>query len=85
MQQVNIHEAKTQLSKLVEIASHGEEIIIAKAGKPIARLVALEKPASKKRKPGGLKGKIWIAEDFDAPMTEAELAEWYDAPIFPKG
>ncbi|MDD5242169.1 MAG: type II toxin-antitoxin system Phd/YefM family antitoxin [Sulfuricella sp.] len=85
MYQINIHEAKTQLSKLVEIASQGEEIIIAKAGKPIARLVPLENRVDKERKPGALRGRIRIAGDFDAPLTEGELAQWNDAPIFPKG
>ena len=82
--QINIHEAKTQLSKLVEIASQGEEIIIAKAGKPVARLMPLENRAAMSRKPGALKGKIRLAKDFDEPMTEEELAQWNDAPIFPK-
>jgi prevent-host-death family protein len=67
MQSVNIHEAKTQFSKLVDAASGGEEIIIAKAGKPVAKLVPIstDRPA---RKPGRLKGKLRIAEDFDAPL-----------------
>lgn len=62
---VNIHQAKTNFSKLVDAAMQGEEIIIAKAGKPAAKLVpiVLIKP---KRKPGALKGKIHIASDFDA-------------------
>ena len=64
---INIHEAKTHLSRLVERASAGEEIIIAKAGKPMARLVPLA-TAVKPRKLGLLRGKIGIAEDFDAPL-----------------
>jgi prevent-host-death family protein len=61
---VNIHEAKTHFSKLVERAEKGEDIVIARAGKPVARLVAFhERPGA--RKPGALKGKIWIADDFD--------------------
>lgn len=83
MSQVNIHEAKTHLSRLVEKAAKGEEIVIAKAGKPKAKLVPITKPGAGKRKPGRLKGKIWIADDFDAPLTEAQLAQWYDAPLFP--
>jgi len=83
MYQINIHQAKTQLSKLVEEAARGEEIIIAKAGKPIARLVPLEKTERKLRTPGGMKGQIWIADNFDEPMSEEELALWYDSPIFP--
>ncbi|MGD0960817.1 MAG: type II toxin-antitoxin system Phd/YefM family antitoxin [Methylomonas sp.] len=83
MYQINIHQAKTQLSKLVEEAAQGEEIIIAKAGKPIAKLVPLDKIESKPRTPGSMKGQILLAEDFDKPMSEEELALWYDAPIFP--
>jgi prevent-host-death family protein len=61
---VNIHEAKTHLSRLVERAEAGEEIVIARAGKPVARLA----PLRDKREPrqlGALKGRIWIADDFD--------------------
>jgi prevent-host-death family protein len=72
---LNLYEAKTQLSALVDKAAAGEEIVIAKNGKPMAKLVALRERA--KRKPGRLKGKIWISKDFDAPMTEEELAAWY--------
>jgi prevent-host-death family protein len=75
---LNLYEAKTQLSSLVEKAAEGEEIIIAKNGQPMAKLVAYRGKA--KRKPGRLKGKIWIADDFDAPMTEEELAAWYSSP-----
>ena len=83
MPQINIHEAKTHLSRLVERTARGEEIVIAKAGKPRAKLVPIAKPGAARRKPGRLKGKIWIADDFDAPMTGAELARWYGAPLFP--
>jgi len=64
---INIHEAKTHLSRLVEQANAGEEIIIAKAGKPMARLVPLT-PAIKPKKLRLLQGKIGIAADFDAPL-----------------
>lgn len=67
MKTVNIHAAKTHLSSLVEEAAAGEEIILAKAGKPVARLVALEKPDFRKSF-GILKGKVWISKDFDAPL-----------------
>lgn len=64
---INIHEAKTHLSKLLQRVMAGEEIVIAKSGKPVARIVPFEqKPA--KRVPGSAKGKIWIAPDFDAPL-----------------
>jgi prevent-host-death family protein len=68
-QAINLYEAKTNLSKLVERAAAGEEIIIAKAGRPLARLVSL-KQSSKPRVPGQLKGRIFIAPDFDAPLPE---------------
>jgi prevent-host-death family protein len=64
---VNLYDAKTQLSRLVDRAAGGEEIVIAKAGKPMARLVPLEKKKVR-RVPGLLKGKIWVARDFDAPL-----------------
>ena len=67
MKTVNIHAAKTHLSSLVEEAAAGEEIILAKAGKPVARLVPLEKPDFRKSF-GILKGKIRISDDFDAPL-----------------
>ncbi len=64
---INIHEAKTHLSKLLQQVLLGEEIIIAKAGEPIAKLVPFaEKPT--KRIPGTAKGQLWIAPDFNAPL-----------------
>ena len=69
---MNIHQAKTHFSQLVEQAVKGGEVIIAKAGVPILKLVPLVvKP---KRKPGALKGKIRIADDFDAPLPDETLA-----------
>jgi prevent-host-death family protein len=70
--QVNIHEAKTHFSRLVERAAAGEEIIIGKAGKPVARLVPYTAPKPPKRKPGSWKGKVWISPDFDAADKEIE-------------
>jgi prevent-host-death family protein len=75
---VNIHAAKTNFSKLLAKVSAGEEIIIAKAGKPVARLSPIKPPLTKKRVPGIDKGKIWIADDFDK-MSERELDDWYAA------
>jgi prevent-host-death family protein len=69
MATVNIHAAKTNLSKLVDQAAAGEEIIIARAGKPVARLVALE-AAPKKRRLGGLKGKMRMPDNFDDPLPD---------------
>jgi prevent-host-death family protein len=73
MQTINIHEAKTHLSRLLEQVAAGEEIVIAKAGKPVARLVPLE-AAPGRRHLGLLKGKLNVPDDFDAPLTDAELA-----------
>jgi prevent-host-death family protein len=64
---VNVHEAKTHLSKLLERVQSGEEITIAKAGKPVARLVPIL-DASRKRVPGMDRGRIWISPDFDDPL-----------------
>jgi len=69
---INIHEAKTHFSKLLARVRNGEEIIIAKAGKPIARLVPVtDKPVE--RVPGSAKGKIAVAPDFDAPLPASIL------------
>jgi prevent-host-death family protein len=70
---INLYEAKTSLSRLVERAAAGEEIIIAKAGKPKARLVPLA-PHGQPRQPGGWEGKVWVAEDFDEPLPDDILA-----------
>ena len=72
--QYNLYEAKTKLSELVEKAAEGEEIIICKAGKPRARLVSLPEKPKEPRKPGLLKGKIWFADDWDAPLPDDILA-----------
>jgi prevent-host-death family protein len=61
---VNIHEAKTHLSRLVDRAAAGEEIIIGKAGHPKARLVAYVEQGEPRR-PGQLRGRLWVADDFD--------------------
>lgn len=73
MHTVNIHEAKTHLSRLLEQVASGDEIIIAKAGKAIARLVPLD-AAPKKRQLGLLKGKLNVPDDFDAPLLDNDLA-----------
>jgi prevent-host-death family protein len=65
----NLYEAKTALSKLVDRAAAGEEIIIAKSGKPLARLTAFP-VARTPRKPGGWEGKVKIGPDFDAPLPD---------------
>jgi len=69
---VNVHEAKTHLSKLLERVQLGEEVIIAKSGKPVARLVGVgERP--KRREPGSAKGTLIYSDDFDAPLPEEVL------------
>lgn len=73
MATVNMHEAKTNFSRLVDAAANGEEIVIAKAGKPAARLLPLEAPPAS-RHFGALKGKIRIADDFGAPLPDEILA-----------
>jgi len=67
MTEVNIHEAKTHLSRLLARVAAGEEIVISKAGTPVARLVPFQRSV-KKRVPGLDRGKVWIAEDFDATL-----------------
>ena len=69
MDTLNLYQAKTQLSKLVDRAAAGEEIIIAKAGKPLARLVPLA-PAKPVRRLGTLAGQVVIGDDFDDPLPE---------------
>jgi prevent-host-death family protein len=64
---INVHEAKTRLSKLLKRVQLGEEIVIAKAGKPVARLVPFAQPPSA-RKPGTAKALVTIGADFDAPL-----------------
>lgn len=73
---VNVHEAKTQLSRLLLRVEAGEEVIIARGGKPVARLVPLAPAQVPKRIPGRLKGKIHVPDSFFDPMTDEELREW---------
>jgi prevent-host-death family protein len=70
-----VHQAKTNLSKLIRKAENGQAVIIARGKKPVAKIVALEKPR-KKRVPGRWKGKLRIHPSFFDPMTKEELAEW---------
>ena len=71
----NIHDAKTNLSKLIERALAGEEVIIAKAGKPLVRLQPIEvaKPNGRRGILGSMRGKITFADDWDSPETNAEI------------
>jgi prevent-host-death family protein len=70
-----VHEAKSNLSKLLRKAARGEEVVIARGKKPVARLVAFS-PEKKKRVPGRWKGKISYTTDAFDPLTKDELAEW---------
>ena len=78
---VNIHQAKTNLSKLLQEVMNGQEVIIARAGVPIAVIQPIQ-PLKPKRKPGALAGKITISPDFDDPIPDEDL--FYDGDLFPK-
>jgi prevent-host-death family protein len=67
-ERVAVTEAKVQLSRLIDRAMEGEEIVICRGGRPMARLVALPTPC----KPGDLRGQIWMSDDFDEPDEEIE-------------
>jgi prevent-host-death family protein len=71
---VNVYEAKTHLSQLLDRAAAGEEIVIARAGRPIARLVALAGTSSQPRIPGGWHGKVRMTTDFDELPAEIDAA-----------
>ncbi|MCK6371413.1 MAG: type II toxin-antitoxin system prevent-host-death family antitoxin [Gammaproteobacteria bacterium] len=72
---INIHEAKTHLSRIVEEVAAGSEVVIAKAGRPVARLVPLAAPAQAK-KLGLLKGRIRVPDDFNRPLPPAVLGQF---------
>ena len=77
MQMLNIHAAKTHFSRLVDDAAAGEEIIIARAGKPVAKLVPLNvQQEPTKRTLGILSGHLNISGDFDAPLSDEEMADF---------
>ncbi|GAA3080752.1 type II toxin-antitoxin system Phd/YefM family antitoxin [Pseudonocardia yunnanensis] len=81
-EQVNVYEAKTHLSRLLERVEAGEEIVIARNGRPVARLVPARRQRSP-RVPGAWKGQGWIADDFNEPDEELiDLVE--DGPVFPE-
>lgn len=72
---INIHEAKTHLSRIVDEVAAGSEVIIAKAGKPMARLAPIAAPPQSKTF-GILKGRIRIPDDFNAPLDESVIADF---------
>jgi prevent-host-death family protein len=75
MKTITIHKAKTQLSRLIEEACRGEEIVIARGSEPVVRLVAIQTPKGD-RKPGSLKGKIHLGPAFFEPLPPEELDRW---------
>jgi prevent-host-death family protein len=77
---VNIHEAKTHFSRLLQRVAGGEEVTIARAGVPVARLVAVEN--KKKERPLGFaRDEVWVADDFDAPLPDDLLKEFYGGEL----
>jgi prevent-host-death family protein len=75
MDPVNIHEAKTHFSRLIERVLLGEEIVIAKAGRPVAKLVPIA-PEARDRRPGSARGAFVVPPDFDAPLPDDVIAYW---------
>lgn len=77
---VNIHEAKTHFSRLLQRVAAGEEITIARSGVPVARLSAIE-PENKVRPLGFARGEVWVADDFDAPLPDDLLKAFYGGEL----
>jgi prevent-host-death family protein len=75
---VNMHQAKSSLSRLVQRALDGEDVVIARKGEPLVKLVPVPK-APKRRIPGRLKGSVWIGPDFE--FTDEEITELFEAPL----
>lgn len=82
MAQVNVHEARTHLSRLLRRVKAGEQIVIADAGRPVARLVPIEPPWGP-RVLGADRGTIWISDDFDAPLPSAVLDTFHAGSLEP--
>jgi prevent-host-death family protein len=81
--EVNIHEAKTHLSRLLQRVAAGEEVTIARAGVPVARLIAVKSKPKKIRPLGMDRGRIWVADDFDAPLPDDLLKAFYGGKLPP--
>ncbi len=75
--EVNIYAAKTQLSRLIDRVNAGEEVVITRHGRPVARLVPAGEGLAAERQLGMLRGKVWISEDFDAPLPD-ELLDLFE-------
>lgn len=80
LEQVNMHEAKTHLSRLVGRVEAGEEIVISRAGKPAAKLVPVASPKPGKRKLGGWEGKVWMVSEEEMKKVDQEIAEEFYGP-----
>jgi prevent-host-death family protein len=80
LDQVNMHDAKTHLSKLVERVEGGEEIVISRAGKPAAKLVPVARKKPGKRKLGGWEGKGWMVSEEEMKKVDKEIAEEFYGP-----
>jgi prevent-host-death family protein len=74
--QVNVHEAKTRLSQLLAEVEGGQEIVVARNGTPVAKLVPFPKPARRRLRVDTWKGRLGMSPDFDAPLSEDELKGW---------
>jgi len=86
LEQVNMHEAKTHLSKLVERVERGEEIVISRAGKPAAKLVPIPRTKKGKRKLGGWEGKFEMPSDEEWERMDKEIEQLFEeGEIFPRG
>ncbi|MEZ0324612.1 MAG: type II toxin-antitoxin system Phd/YefM family antitoxin [Fimbriimonas sp.] len=85
MIRVNVHEAKTSLSKLLKLVASGETVQICSRNTPVAELKAVDQPPATgtRPKPNLPEGQIQILDSFYEPMSEEELAEWYEGDIFP--
>ena len=79
--EVNIHEAKTHLSRLLQRVANGEEVTIARAGVPVARLVPVAPEKKKIRLLGMDRGRVWVADDFDAPLPDDLLKAFYGGEL----
>jgi prevent-host-death family protein len=77
VEKVNIHQAKTHLSRLIDRAEHGEEIVIARNGKPVAKLVAFQEKPLGPRRFGTMRGQFEVPDDFDDPLPDDLLALFY--------
>jgi antitoxin (DNA-binding transcriptional repressor) of toxin-antitoxin stability system len=83
MSPIEVLEGQTQLAELVALVEKGEEVIIARNGKAVARLTVMSAAKKPSIRYGALKGKVWIADDFDAPLSPEMLTEFEDDPIWP--